>query len=190
MKHYFIDDGQKHDLKYINYEFRGEKFRFATHDGVFSKDHVDPATDILLNTIPPLSGSLLDLGCGYGVIGLVLAKINRIELIQADVNPAAVELTKLNGGTNVVLSDCFDKINGKFDTIVINPPIHAGKSVTYKMYEQSLEYLKSGGRLYIVTFKKHGAESTASKLQEVFGRENVRIIFKKKGVLVIESKSS
>jgi len=171
------------DLRYINYQFKGVNFKFATHDGVFSKDHVDYATDILLNTIPPITGSLLDLGCGYGVIGIVLAKIYGLELTAADINPAAVELTRLNGVDNVLESDCFDNINGKFDTIVINPPIHAGKATTYKMYEESLTHLNSGGKLYVVTLKKHGAESTIAKLKEVYG--NCEVIYKKKGHYVL-----
>jgi 16S rRNA (guanine1207-N2)-methyltransferase len=191
MKHYFIDDGEKHDLAYIDYEFRGTKFRLATHAGVFSKDHVDYATDILLNAIPPLSGSLLDLGCGYGVIGIVIARAYGVALTQADVNPAAAELTRRNCAANrvesqVVVSDCFADVRGVYDTIVINPPIHAGKAVTYKMYEQSYKHLTCGGRLYIVTLKKHGAESTVGKLREVFGGENVEVIYRKKGHLVIE----
>jgi 16S rRNA (guanine1207-N2)-methyltransferase len=189
MNQYFNNNNSlDKSLKYINYEFKGEKFRFATHDGVFSKDHVDHATDILLSTIPMRTGTLLDLGCGYGVIGIVLSKIYELELTSADVNPAAVELTRLNGAVNVIESDCFENITGKFDTIVINPPIHAGKSVTYKMYEESLLHLNKDGKLYIVTFKKHGAESTISKIKEVFG--NCDVIYKKKGIYVIETKNS
>jgi 16S rRNA (guanine1207-N2)-methyltransferase len=190
LNHYFIHDGKKHEIRYIEYDFRGSRFRFAVHDCVFSKNHVDYATDILLNVIPPLSGSLLDMGCGYGVIGIVLYKMQSLELTAADVNPAAVELTRINGVENVIESDCFDNIAGRFDTIVINPPIHAGKSVTYKMYEQSLAHLNSGGRLYVVTLKKHGAESTAAKLREVYGGENVQIIYKKKGIFVLECQKS
>jgi 16S rRNA (guanine1207-N2)-methyltransferase len=181
------------EIKYIDYEFRGEKFRFAAHSGVFSKDHVDYATDILLNSIPPLYGCVLDMGCGYGVIGIVLAKTYGLKLTAVDVNPDAVELTRLNCELNavkadIIESDCFDKLTvNRQPSIVINPPIHAGKSVTYKMYEQSREFLDFGGKLYIVTLKKHGAQSTVAKLRELF--KNVQIIYKKKGFFVIESTS-
>jgi len=195
MNQYFnFNDSLNRELKAVEYDFNGLKFTFKTHAGVFSKDHVDYATDILLNAIPPLSGSLLDLGCGYGVIGIVLAKAYGLELTSADVNPAAVELTRMNcelNGVkaNVIESDCFDQLStvNCQSSIVLNPPIHAGKSVTYKMYEDAAKYLKSDGRLYIVTLKKHGAESTITKLREVFGSENVRIIHKKSGIYVIES---
>ena len=185
-------------VKFINYEFREDRFRFGVTSGIFSKDHVDFATDILLNTVPTLKagGTLLDMGCGYGVIGIVLAKTYSLKLTQVDVNQAALELAKTNAKLNdvetlVLESDCFSGISGdsKYDTIVINPPIHAGKSVTYKMYEESALHLNSGGRLYIVTFKKHGAQSTLEKLNEVFG-SRVETLYKKKGVYVFECTSS
>ncbi|MCL2071791.1 MAG: methyltransferase [Oscillospiraceae bacterium] len=195
MNHYFTNnEHQKYSLSYIDYCFKEEKFRFATTSGIFSKAHVDYATDILLNAIPPLAenGTLLDMGCGYGPIGIVLAKCFGLKLTQADVNKAAADLARLNCKYNgvksdVIVSDCFDGIKGKFDTIVINPPIHAGKSVTYKMYEDSLCYLNSGGCLYVVTLKKHGAESTLQKLREVFDNR-VEIIYKKKGIYVFVSR--
>ena len=188
MSHYFIEDKNlKHELATVEYYFKENKFTFTTDAGLFSKDHIDPATEILLNAIPPLSGSLLDLGCGYGVIGIVLAKSYRLKLTQADVNGAAVALTvknaKANGVvTQAVQSDCFESIPDTFDTITLNPPIHAGKAVTYRMYEDSITHLNPGGKFYIVTLKKHGAESTEAKLESVYG--NCETIYKKKGVYV------
>lgn len=188
MSHYFIEDPSlKHDIKEIHYYFKDNKFIFTTNAGVFSKDHIDPATDILLRTLPELSGTMLDLGCGYGCIGIVLSKTYSLSLTQADVNQAALDLTQLNCKTNgvsstAVLSDCFSNIDGEFDTITLNPPIHAGKAVTYKMYEEAPAHLKKGGKLYVVTLKKHGAESTRAKLAEVFG--NCDTLYKKKGYYV------
>ncbi|MCL2372663.1 MAG: methyltransferase [Defluviitaleaceae bacterium] len=188
MSHYFIEDASiKPDIKKIHYSFGGHAFIFTTNAGVFSKDHVDHATDILLNTIPPLAGDLLDLGCGYGCIGIVLAKANAINLTQADINQAALDLTKLNCkengvASNIIKSDCFENIHGKFDTIILNPPIHAGKATTFKMYEGAFLHLNAGGKLYIVTLKKHGAESTQAKLLSIFG--NCQPLYKKKGYFV------
>lgn len=188
MNHYFIESkGEKQGVKTIAYAFAGRRFTFTTHDGLFSKDHVDPATDILLHTVPPLSGSLLDLGCGYGCIGIVLAKTYSLALTQADVNGAAVEAAKANCAANgvvgqVVQSDCFSGISGTFNTITLNPPIHAGKEVTYRMYEEAADFLQTGGRFYVVTLKKHGAESTLAKLQSVFG--NCETLRRKKGYYV------
>jgi 16S rRNA (guanine1207-N2)-methyltransferase len=188
MSHYFTPDPTlKPRPQKITYFYGAHEFAFITDAGVFSKDHIDLATDILLKTIPRLTGSLLDLGCGYGCIGIVLAKNYGLSLTQADVNPSAVELTVRNCAANgvdsaVLVSDCYDNIPGAFDTIVLNPPIHAGKSVTYKMYEDAPPHLNPGGKLYIVTLKKHGAESTAAKLLEIFG--NCETLYKKKGYYV------
>ena len=188
MSHYFIEDRSlKPDIKSITYYFGANEFTFTTDSGVFSKDHIDPATDMLLRAIPPLSGSLLDMGCGYGCVGIVLAKTYPLQLTQVDVNQLAVDLTIANCRANgvksdVFKSDCFEAVSGTFDTIVINPPIHAGKAVTYKMYEDSRSHLNEGGKLYIVTLKKHGAESTHAKLREIF--RGCETIYKKKGYYV------
>jgi 16S rRNA (guanine1207-N2)-methyltransferase len=188
MSHYFIEDNAlKHDIKKITYYYANTKFVFTTDSGLFSKDHIDPATDILLKTITSLSGSLLDMGCGYGCIGIILAKTYSLKLTQADINQSAIDLSKSNGADNgvhavVVKSDCFDSVSDSFDTIVINPPIHAGKAVTYRMYEDSFLHLNSGGKLYIVTLKKHGAESTRVKLKDTFG--DCETLYKKKGYYV------
>lgn len=188
MSHYFIEDKTiKHDIKKFVYYYNFHKFTFTTDSGVFSKDHIDPATEILLKTIPTLSGSLLDMGCGYGCIGITLSKAYSLKLTQADVNQSALDLTEINCKENsvesvVIKSDCFDNISGSFDTITINPPIHAGKAVTYKMYEDSFLHLNDGGKLYIVTLKKHGAESTCDKLKDVFG--TCETLYKKKGYYV------
>jgi 16S rRNA (guanine1207-N2)-methyltransferase len=203
MSHYFInDDSLDKTATRINYNFCGLDFIFETHSGVFSKNEVDYATSLLLNTVSPkindrVQRKLLDLGCGYGCIGIALAKFceragNPLILIQSDVNKAAVELTRrnceLNGvESNVIESDCFDSITGKFDVITLNPPIHAGKSTTYKMYEQAFEHLQVGGRLFVVTLKKHGAMSTFEKLKEVFGEYNCMIVYKKSGYFVFEA---
>lgn len=188
MGHYFIEDSKvKHDIKKIYYNYANNKFVFTTDAGIFSKDKIDYATDILLNVIPPLSGTLLDMGCGYGCIGIVLAKTYSLKLTQVDVNQLAIDLTKINCVENgvdstCIKSNCFDNVSGAFDTIIINPPIHAGKTVTYKMYEDSILHLNTGGKLYIVTLKKHGAESTYAKLKDIFGE--CEILYKKKGYYV------
>lgn len=192
MSHYFIpDDNLQANIKKITYLYKNINFTFTTNSGLFSKDHVDEATSLLINNIPPLTGSLLDMGCGYGCIGIILGKTYSLDVTQCDVNPHAINLTKLNCRENdfesdAIISDCFENITDKFDTITLNPPIHAGKAVTYKMYEQSIDHLNDNGYLYVVTLKKHGAESTIKKLTEIFG--NCDIVYKKKGYYVLKCK--
>ncbi|MGI6166824.1 MAG: class I SAM-dependent methyltransferase [Eubacteriales bacterium] len=188
MSHYFIEDKSlPHRPRYVTYRFAGIDFVFETDSGIFSKDHIDPASDILIRALPPLSDSLLDLGCGYGCIGIVLAKAYSLKLTQSDINEAALRLARKNceaaGVESVIIkSDCFENIPGSFDTITLNPPIHAGKAVVFRMFEESAEHLSEGGRLFVVTMKQHGAGSSQKKLFEVFG--NCETIYKKKGYFV------
>ena len=163
---------------------------FTADTGVFSARKMDTGTDILLRNIPALKGSLLDMGCGCGCIGIVLAKAYGLDLTQADINPRAVRLTIENAAKNgvvsrVVQSDLFSKIQEDFDTVVINPPIHAGKNVIFSMYEGSYKHLKPGGKLYIVILKKHGAESSIKHLAKTFG--NCQVLYKKKGCYILYS---
>ncbi|MDR1299033.1 MAG: methyltransferase [Oscillospiraceae bacterium] len=192
MGHYFIDDkSQNSDIRRLSYRFADSGFTFTTDIGLFSRERIDPASDILIRTVPPLSGTLLDMGCGYGCIGIALARAYGLALTQADVNEKAARFAALNCKANgvsssVIVSDCYGDVPGTFDAIAINPPIHAGKAVTYKMYEGAPQHLNPGGSLYVVTLKKHGAESTLSKLSEVFG--NCDTLYKKKGCYVFAAR--
>jgi len=189
--HYFSSEvTAESNPQEIAYEFGSHSYRFITDNGVFSVGKIDTASDILIQTIPPLSGNLLDMGCGYGLIGIVLAKEYGLELTQADINPRAVNLSKLNASknkitSNVLQSDAFSQINGFFDTIAINPPIHAGKDVIFAMYDGAHKHLNIGGALYIVILKKHGAESNRSQILELFG--NCETLYKKKGLYVFKA---
>lgn len=190
MSHYFINDKTLEDDKiYFNYTLNNLTYNFVSNSGVFSHGHVDYATNILLSNMPEIKGSLLDLGCGYGVIGIVLKKQNNLEKVtMADINARALDCAKENCKINhvdaeIIESDCFSNITGTFDNIVINPPIHAGKSILFKMYEESFEHLNAQGKLFIVIQKKHGAESTMDKLQTIFN--NCTPIYKKKGFYVL-----
>lgn len=193
MPQYFENDPSlEHKTVTFNYNFGRRGYSFSTDLGLFSRGHIDPESALLMSVIPPLSGSLLDMGCGYGPIGIILAGEYGLKLTAADCSSRALELAEKNAADNgieseVIMSDCFDALEGRtFDTVTLNPPIHAGKAVTYKMYEQSIEHLTPGGRFYIVTLKKHGAESTLKKLTEVYsGRGETEVIYKKSGEYVI-----
>ena len=196
MNHYFkSNENLKHKERETDYIFKFTKFNFITDIGVFSKNGVDFATNILLENLPELSGQTLDIGCGYGCIGIVLAKIygDNITVTMSDVNERALELAKKNAKknsvtANIIKSDGFENIPGNFDAIILNPPIHAGKSVIYKIYEEAYNHLNPDGRFFIVIQKKHGAPSHKVKLEEIFGAENCQVLYSKKGFNIFELK--
>jgi len=185
LSHYFVDDPNlPDDFRIFSYYFAGHKFEFTSNSGVFSPGHVDPASGLLIRTVPPRTGSLLDLGCGYGAIGIALCKAYGLSLTLADINPRALycaEINCRNNGVkaNILTSDCFSQVSGKYDTITLNPPIHAGKTVVYRMFEGAAAHLNDGGAFYVVMLEKHGARSAAKKLAELFG--GCEILHKKKG---------
>lgn len=188
--HYFTNDPQTvHDIRTIEYAYRDRRFVFRTDAGVFSKDGVDRASDLLIRQVPEVSGSLLDLGCGYGCIGIVLGKCCHVEVTLADVNERALGLARYNAEQNgvpvtVVASDGFARIDRFFDTVVTNPPIRAGKDVVFSFYEGAYAHLNDNGRLFVVIQDKHGAQSSIRKLRELFS--NCEDVYKKKGYHVLQ----
>ena len=167
----------------------GMEFSFLTNNGLFSCDRIDAASVLLLEHVPPLTGCLLDLGCGYGTLGIVLTKTNPVSLTMSDINSIALGYAAKNAKLNQIEAECihsdgFASLPFSYDNIVLNPPIHAGKEVMYRLYTQSAAHLTPGGALYIVIQKKHGAESTLKALGEIFCE--CRILFKKKGHYVLQ----
>ena len=149
------------------YTYRGVALSFRTDAGVFSKGEVDTGTRLLLEALPEeMSGEVLDLGCGWGVIGISIAgKWPETKVTMADVNTRALELSRENAKRNrtevtCIESDGMAALEGKtFDAVVTNPPIRAGKQVIYKMFADAAAALKPGGALYLVIRKQQGAES-------------------------------
>jgi len=193
MNHYYTQNPDTpHDIGIIEYEVKGIKLQLTTDSGVFSKKKVDYGSNLLINSLPPASGNVLDIGCGYGVIGISLAKLNPGSYVtMIDINERAVNLAekniKLNKVTNAkaMQSDGFSSVTDKFDMIVSNPPIRAGKKVIYPIFENSINYLNPGGAIFIVIQKKQGANSAFSKLEEIYG--NCDVINKSGGYWIIRS---
>ena len=199
MSHYFQDDPNLiSNIKTINFEVNGISVSLLTDNGVFSKNKVDEGSLAFLKVILPLDlgNNILDLGCGYGTIGLTLAiakKEARVTL--ADVNTRALALCKRNADAydlgqrvTILQSDIYEKIEGPYDSIVVNPPIRAGKKVTYAMYEGAKQYLIDGGSLYIVIRKAQGAESASRYIESLFG--NVTLLKRDKGYYIYQAVKS
>ena len=158
------------------YTYRGIPLSFRTDAGVFSKGEVDTGTRLLLEALPEeMSGEILDLGCGWGVIGISIAKKwPETNVTMADVNLRALDLSRENAKRNraeviCTESDGMAALEGRtFDAVVTNPPIRAGKQVIYKMFADAANSLKPGGALYLVIRKQQGAESCVKYLQTIY----------------------
>lgn len=166
-------------------------FIFYTDNDVFSKDGLDFGSRLLLENIPltEIGESLLDVGCGYGVFGIVLNKILGVKVTMCDVNRRALHLAEKNIKENkcsdcsVIESNCYQNINSKYSTIITNPPIRAGKKVVYEILEGAKDYLLPGGRLFFVVRKEQGAKSIISDMQKIY---NVEVLERKKGFFIIK----
>lgn len=187
MGHYFEENPQTaHNRKEISFRFSSVNYTFVTDSNLFSKDKVDTGTQILLSAVAKCGTGkkVLDLGCGYGVVGVVLNRMFGCDVDACDVNRRAVECSVSNAQRNnakvhAVVSDGFSELVDKYDDIVLNPPIRAGKSVIYRLFEESFEHLNEGGHLWIVIRKQHGALSAQKKLEEIF--RSVELVDRDKG---------
>ncbi len=191
--HYYSQENENviSNPKQIKVNILGSEFVFTTDNGVFSKDYLDYATSLLLKNIviKEEMKSVLDVGCGYGPIGISLSKVYNLNATMIDVNPRALSLTNSNCIQNkvdakVYKSNCLDDVSDKFDLIITNPPIRAGKDVVYKIFEQSKKYLNDGGELWLIIQYNHGAPSAIKKLKEIFS--SCITVYKKKGFYIIK----
>lgn len=197
-QHYYSKQPDvRHDRKTIDTELRGRKLRFTSDAGVFSKGDIDYGSRVLIEMmeIAP-DAKVLDIGCGYGPIGIsaaLLAEQGHVTMV--DINERAVELAAENaarngaGNVTVLQSDIAAALNDdKFDVVLTNPPIRAGKSVVHAVFEQAYHHLEQNGELWVVIQKKQGAPSAAAKLEELFGE--VEEMGKDRGYRILKAKKS
>ena len=176
--HYFsASPASGHQYQTAEWTYRGHVLRFTTDAGVFSKGEVDYGTAALLKALPEeMAGRVLDLGCGWGPVGVSVGKAYPLcEIVMSDVNRRALELSEKNAKSNgvpveIIESDGLESVPGAFDYIITNPPIRAGKQVIYKMFSDSAERLKEDGSLYLVIRKQQGAESALKYLKTIFNQ--------------------
>lgn len=177
MSHYYQEDKNvKDELSTLEVQFLDHDFVLETNHGVFSKDKLDTGTKILLETISKeeFNGQrVCDLGCGIGVVGVLLHAIYpKASFLGIDTNERACRLATQNYEKyqvkgQVLCQDGIHPEDGLFDDVVLNPPIRAGKEVIYKLFEQSIQHLNSGGSLWIVIRKQHGAASAVKFLESL-----------------------
>lgn len=196
MNHYFTNNEQL-DSKTITIEFyfKGKKIKYLSDNGVFSKKGIDFGSATLLQYIDKINkkDEILDVGCGYGTIGLSLASIypdSHFDLI--DVNLRALDLANQNSINNniknvsIFESNSYQNILKKYDIIVTNPPIRAGKKVVYDIILNAKDHLKNNGSLWCVIQKKQGALSAIKELENVY--QEVNVVAKEKGYYIIKAK--
>ncbi|TDB52720.1 MULTISPECIES: class I SAM-dependent methyltransferase [Bacillaceae] len=196
-EHYFSNTpSASSNEETFSFELRGQTFRFTSDRGVFSKKEVDFGSRVLIDSfeVNNVKGPILDVGCGYGPIGLTIAKLRPDEQVHmVDVNERALALSeknaKANGINNVQIyqSSCYSNVEiNHFSTILTNPPIRAGKKIVHEILEGAYNHLVEQGELWVVIQKKQGAPSALAKLESLF--EEVEVVEKKKGYYIIRAK--
>jgi len=181
---------QKHQT-----QVRGLDLQFVTDAGVFSKSGVDYGSRVLIEALDlPAGAEVLDVGCGYGAIGVTVAKLSPgSSITMIDINERAVQLARENAVLNgvekaveVIQSDLYTQVQDReFDTIITNPPIRAGKAVVHRIFDEGYHLLKAGGSMWVVIQKKQGAPSAEAKLISLFG--DVEEVTKDKGYRIFRA---
>lgn len=202
MSHYYSQEQTdvKSEKKIFEYNFKGVNFKFNSDNGVFSKDNVDYGSYVLLKAFKPVvdfDGNrspypILDMGAGYGPIGIIISRMHNIHTVMCEINERAYNLCQENiilnnADAEVRHSDLYEKIGEeeKFQAILTNPPIRAGKAVVYKIFEESKKYLAEDGKLWVVIQKKQGEESARKYLKTLF--TDVDIVTRDRGYYILKA---
>ncbi|SCU15887.1 16S rRNA methyltransferase [Staphylococcus xylosus] len=199
MSHYYDENPEvESEESLFTYSYDNHDLELVTDAGVFSKGKIDFGSDLLvktfLKTYPPgPTKNIIDVGCGYGPIGLMIAKVSpHHEVTMVDVNQRALNLSRKNKKRNrienveVKESDGLSQVeDNTYDFVLTNPPIRAGKEVVHRILEDAYVKLKLGGELFVVIQKKQGMPSAKKKMQDTFG--NIEVLEKSKGYYILRS---
>ena len=196
MSHYFENDQNlKSELRELSYKYNSSFFKFNSDNGVFSKNRVDYGSKLLLETYlneANVNVRVLDVGCGYGFIGIVVSIITNSYVDMIDVNKRAVHLTQKNIKRykgfkgNAFVSDAYSDVIDKYNVIITNPPIRVGKEKVLEILQGAFEHLDADGTLYYVIRKDQGALSIKKIIENT---KKVEIINKDKGYFIFKVKN-
>ena len=196
MEHYFTNaTNLKSEIRTLKYQKDNVSFSFFSDNGVFAKNKIDYGSAFLIDTILKKEkreiNDILDVGCGYGFLGIVLAKFWHCSCTLVDVNKRALHLAERNIKENkvkgnIIESNGYENVSKKYDLIVTNPPIRAGKKVVLDILGNASSYLNNDGSVWFVMRKDHGVKSTIPKLNEKY---KIDIEAKSKGFYIVKMKN-
>ena len=197
MSHYFENDQNlKSELRELSYKYNSSFFKFNSDNGVFSKNKIDYGSKLLLETYlneANVNVRVLDVGCGYGLIGIVIGVVTDSYVDMVDVNKRAVHLANMNIKKykefkgQAFISDAYENVTDLYDVIITNPPIRVGKSKVLEILDGAFDHLKEDGVLYFVIRKDQGALSIKKILEET---KVVDTINRDKGYFIFRAKKS
>ncbi len=191
MGQYFSNEKLPSKVKKTTCNILNHSFTFLTDNGVFSKDGVDFGSRLLLESIPlkEVGAKVLDVGCGYGTLGIVVSKLTGAKVDMVDVNLRAIHLANRNIKENDCInalayeSNCYSEVSGLYNTIITNPPIRAGKKIVYDIVLNAVNYLDVSGKLFLVIRKEQGAKSLINDIKDVY---DVTVLERSKGFYILE----
>ncbi len=195
MSQYFENNTNlKNNPKKIDVFFKNKKYTFSTNNGLFSKKKIDYGSNLLLTNFlkEKKDGKILDLGCGYGAIGIIIAKTlpsSNVDMI--DITDLAIKISKENIGLNnlsnikVFKSNIYENIKDKYNYIITNPPIRAGKEIILNFLLNSKDYLKDNGELWFVMRKNHGVKTIIKCMENKY---DIQVIDKSNGFYIVCAK--
>ena len=197
LEHYFTNnENLKSELRTISYEINNVPFLFTSDNGVFSKDKIDFGSlnlvKVLLKNYDKKNINALDVGCGYGFIGCVIGKINGGNVDMVDVNNRALHLSKMNqkendiANLNIFNSYIYDNVMKKYDVVITNPPIRAGKGVYLTIINTAFNHLNVDGELWFVMRNNHGVKTVIKDLSKKY---NTSVLKKDAGYYVVMVKN-